>query len=105
MTSSHLMLRSRPSEDCTYHRRTRWIPVGLKIASILAYVLFFSWFSISRHNRFWTGGYDLGDFYCAVWNTIRGRILRLSNLPGPDSRLSVTLAKPFAGTVALSQKR
>ena len=84
------MRASRLPDDGDNRQCTvRWLPTLVVGASILAYVVFFSWFSILKHDRFLTGGLDLGNFDQAVWNTLHGRILRLTNLPGLVSRLSL----------------
>lgn len=65
------------------------LPTLLVAVMLLVYVAFFTWLSILTHNRFGTGGYDLGNFDQAVWNTLHGRILRLTNVPHADSRLGI----------------
>jgi uncharacterized membrane protein len=56
---------------------------------LLVYIAFFTWLSVLAHDRFWTGGYDLGNFDQAVWNTLHGRILRITNVPEVSSRLGL----------------
>jgi uncharacterized membrane protein len=65
------------------------LPVLLAGVIILTYAIFFTWLSILQHNRFFTGGGDLGNFDQAVWNTLHGRILQLTNLQQTNSRLGL----------------
>jgi uncharacterized membrane protein len=65
------------------------LPVLLTVITILTYAVFFSWLSILQHNRFVTGGGDLGNFDQAIWNTLHGRILQLTNLQQTNSRLGL----------------
>ena len=58
------------------------LPDFLVVASMPAYVFFFSFASILIHDRFRIGGMDLGSFDQAVWNSFQGRPLRLTNLAG-----------------------
>jgi len=45
---------------------------------IIAYTVFFSWYTILRHYAFQTGAGDLGFFEQAFWSTIHGRPLYIS---------------------------
>ncbi len=65
------------------------LPTLVVVGMLLAYIAFFTWLSCLAHERFWTGGYDLGNFDQAVWNTLHGRVLRLTNLPEVSSRLGL----------------
>ncbi len=65
------------------------LPTLVVVGMLLAYTVFFAWLSILTHDRFWTGGYDLGNFDQAVWNTLRGRILQFTNVTHADSRLGI----------------
>lgn len=49
---------------------------------ILAYTLYFSWATISRHQNLFSGRYDLGNMEQTVWNTSEGRIFQMTN---PDT--------------------
>lgn len=41
----------------------------------IAYCAVFGWYALMRHATFNSGGYDLGIFDQAIWNSVRGRIL------------------------------
>jgi len=71
------------------HRAPGRLATLLVMAIILAYTAFFTWLSILQHDRFLTGGYDLGIFDQTLWNTLHGRVLWLTNVPEPNSRLGV----------------
>ena len=57
------------------------------VALTLLYVIFFSALSIRQHQAFMTHGFDLGNVDQAVWNTLHGRFLRMTNEEGTESRL------------------
>lgn len=57
------------------------------VASIL-YFLVFSYFSILRHNNFFSG-YDLSNFDHTLWNTVHGKFFQLTVDDKFVSRLSV----------------
>ena len=72
------------------------------VALTLLYVVFFSALSIRQHQAFMTHGFDLGNVDQAVWNTLHGRFLRMTNEEGTESRLGthfdpiiVLLAPPY----------
>jgi len=54
------------------------------------YVMYFSETSFLRYDNFFTGRFDLGNMDQAVWNTIHGRIFKITDPNGTDiiSRLS-----------------
>ena len=51
------------------------------------YSILFSYFSIDRHNNFYTGRYDLGNMDQTVWNTLNGRLFMFTN---PDTGQNVS---------------
>ena len=55
---------------------------------VVLYALFFSAYTIQRHNAFLTSAFDLGNFDQAVWNTAQGRPLALTNIPEVTNRLA-----------------
>ncbi len=61
------------------------------IFSCLLYFVYFSYFSIARHNAFLSGRFDLGNMAQTVWNTSQGRFFMLTNPDGVEnmSRLGV----------------
>ncbi len=63
---------------------TWWIVLGLA----LLYALYFSVYTVQRHNAFLTSAYDLGNFDQAIWNTSQGRPFAMSNLPGVTIRFA-----------------
>jgi uncharacterized membrane protein len=78
------------SHKCTLrHRVFDKLPTLLVAVTILSYTAFFAWLSALQHDRFLTGGYDLGIFDQTMWNTLHGRILWLTNVPEPNLRLGV----------------
>lgn len=54
---------------------------------VLLYSSFFSYFSIDRHNNFYSGRFDLGNMDQTIWNTLHGRIFMFTN---PDSTENVS---------------
>ncbi len=60
-----------------------WVVVALTVL----YVVFFSVLSIRQHMVFATHGFDLGNVDQAVWNTLHGRFLRMTNKEGTEHRL------------------
>jgi uncharacterized membrane protein len=57
------------------------------IVLISLYVVFFSALSIQNHRAFMTHGFDLGNVDQAVWNTLHGSFLRMTNEERTESRL------------------
>jgi len=57
------------------------------IVMMVGYVAWFGFLSLRQHEAFMTGGLDLGNVDQAVWNTSRGRFLRMTTLEGQHSRL------------------
>lgn len=57
---------------------------------IAVYVMYFSEASFLRYDNFFTGRFDLGNMDQAVWNTIHGRIFRITDPNGTEivSRLA-----------------
>jgi uncharacterized membrane protein len=45
---------------------------------IIAYTVFFSWFTIQKHYAFWSTAGDLGFYDQAFWSTLNGRPLYIS---------------------------
>jgi uncharacterized membrane protein len=56
---------------------------------IVLYILFFASLSIRQHEAFQTYSADLGNHDQAIWNTVHGRLFRLTNMAGLDSRLAL----------------
>ncbi|MGB0387479.1 MAG: DUF2079 domain-containing protein [Ardenticatenaceae bacterium] len=61
-----------------------WVVLGL----VALYALFFSAYTVQRHDAFLTTAFDLGNFDQAIWNTAHGRPLALTNIPGVTIRLA-----------------
>jgi len=55
---------------------------------VALYALFFSAYTVQRHDAFLTSAFDLGNFDQAIWNTAHGRPLALSNIPSVTIRLA-----------------
>ncbi len=55
------------------------------------YLLYFSLFTVLRHNSFFSGRFDLGNMTQTIWNTSQGRFFLLTNPDGVEvmSRLGV----------------
>lgn len=51
-------------------------------AFTLFYIIYFCYFTTTKHINFFTGRFDLGNMDQTVWNTLHGRIFTLTN---PDS--------------------
>ncbi len=47
--------------------------------AIVAYTIYFSWVTISRHNAGFSGRFDLGNMEQTVWNTSEGRVFQMTN--------------------------
>jgi uncharacterized membrane protein len=70
--------------------RARWTQVwdvsllarGILYVLVLAYILFFGWLSILRHETYQSNAMDLGYTDQVVWNTLRGRFMRFSTFQG-----------------------
>ena len=58
------------------------------LALIVAYILLFSQVTVGRHWAIGTHTYDLVNMDQAVWNTLRGRWLEFSTVPGVSTRLA-----------------
>jgi uncharacterized membrane protein len=84
-----------PSSELSSRRTENTKATGRRTASALALVMViiyastFSVLTISKHDAFETSAYDLGNYDQAVWNTIHGRLFRLTNMAGLDSRLAL----------------
>lgn len=61
---------------------------GAFLALTAAYTLVFAVLSTLRHLSFNTGGYDMGIFDQAIWNSLRGRLLENSILPDAPTLFS-----------------
>lgn len=61
------------------------------IAISLLYFIFFSYYTVLRHDVFLSGRFDLGNMDQTVWNTSQGRFFTLTNPDGTNimSRLGV----------------
>ncbi|MGI6208018.1 MAG: DUF2079 domain-containing protein [Anaerolineae bacterium] len=52
------------------------IPLALVTAAALAYIGFFSWLALERHQALMTHTADLGQIDLAVWNSLHGRFVQ-----------------------------
>ncbi len=69
-------------------RLARDLPLTLVLLLSAAWAAMFSWLSVSRHDAWWTGRFDLGNMVQAVWNTSRGEFLLATTSQGEQvSRL------------------
>ncbi|HYO25510.1 MAG TPA: DUF2079 domain-containing protein, partial [Lacipirellulaceae bacterium] len=66
--------------------RASWWTV-LTLAGL--YALFFSAYTIQRHQAFLTSAFDLGNFDQTIWNTAHGRPFALTAIPGITSHLAI----------------
>lgn len=55
---------------------------GILVVSIFVYAMFFSFYTISKHNQFLTGRFDLGNMSQTVWNSSRGNLFQLTDPDG-----------------------
>jgi len=76
---------SRTTQTHSY----QWIAQGTVGLLIVLYIAFFSALSVAHHEAFETLAFDLGNYDQAVWNTIHGRLFRLSNVEGLTTRLAM----------------
>jgi len=67
--------------------RRRW-PGALAGILVALYILTFTWLAIQRHASFDSGGFDLGVYDQAVWNTLHGRIFFYTTTGQPLLHLS-----------------
>lgn len=76
---------------------SRHLAAGVVLALALAYVTWFSYLAVLRHETLNSRGYDLGNVDQAVWNTAHGRILQFTNWigKGEDFRYPSRLAMHF----------
>jgi len=71
-------------------RQKRWGWAEMAVVLMMAgYIAWFGFLSIRQHKAFMTGGFDLGNVDQAVWNTSRGRFLRMTTMEGQHSRLGL----------------
>ncbi len=69
-------------------RLARDLPLTLVLLLSAAWAAMFSWLSVSRHDAWWTGRFDLGNMVQAIWNTSRGDFLLATTSQGEQvSRL------------------
>jgi uncharacterized membrane protein len=62
------------------------LPVAIVIGGMIAYAVFFSWFTIARADNYNAGWYDLGIMSQTVWNFGHGHGLTFTNPEaGPNS--------------------
>jgi uncharacterized membrane protein len=52
---------------------------------IMVYAVYFSYFTILRHQRLYSGYFDLGIMNQAVYNTFKGRFLEITNPDGKEN--------------------
>ncbi len=78
----------KENDRSTQMRRPCWpdAPALVVILLIVAYALFFSAYTLTRHRAFMTMGADLGNVDQAVWSTTQGRPLQYTNWPGQTIR-------------------
>lgn len=62
--------------------------LAVVILLMTLYTITFCALSIRRYDALDTGGLDLGNMDQTAWNTIRGRLLRFTNVEGPTIRLA-----------------
>lgn len=60
---------------------------GVFLVLVGTYVFVFSYLSAMRHVSFNTGGFDVGVFDQAIWNSLRGRLLEVSIVPDTPNLL------------------
>ncbi|HET8912524.1 MAG TPA: DUF2079 domain-containing protein, partial [Ktedonobacteraceae bacterium] len=54
--------------------RSFWITQAVVLLAMLAYILYFSFFLINKHNAFRTNGEDLGIMDQAIWSLLHGSL-------------------------------
>lgn len=52
---------------------------------ITSYVVYFSWFTFTRHDNLFSNRYDLGHMDQTIWNTSQGRIFTFTNPTGTET--------------------
>lgn len=69
-------------------RLARDVPLTLVLLLSAAWAALFSWLSVSRHDAWWTGRFDLGNMVQAIWSTSRGDFFMATTAQGEQlSRL------------------
>jgi uncharacterized membrane protein len=68
---------ARPAPD-TARRAWRRLPLALCGLLVIAYVAFFGWLAVMRHQMFRSSAMDLGYTTQVVWNTAQGRPFEFS---------------------------
>lgn len=68
----------------TRERTAWWLVLGL----VTLYALFFSAYTIQRHEAFMTSAFDLGNFDQAIWNTAHARPFAITNIPNVTHRFA-----------------
>lgn len=81
-------------------QRSLWPNVVLW-ALILAYIAFFSAFSIAKHDALQTHTRDLGNMDQPIWNTLHGRILEETRADGRQATRLTDHFEPFFIIVSL----
>ncbi len=61
--------------------------IYLIASAIIIYIIFFTSFSWTQHDLFITNIYDLANMEQAIWNTLRGDILRMTTYYPVETRL------------------
>jgi uncharacterized membrane protein len=69
-------------------KKWRWSQSAV-ILVMAAYAIFMVAFTLPRHQAHLTFGYDLGNVDQAIWNTLHGRPLGLTTVPGMTTRLGL----------------
>lgn len=69
---------------------TKRLPLLVAGALIIAYAVFFSWFTIGRHVKTNSSRFDLGNMEQTIWNTVHGQVFQMTDPYGTDqiSRLA-----------------
>lgn len=63
------------------HSWLRIIPWIVLALMTLAFAVGFSWLSLARHSAYQSHAFDLGNVDQAVWNTLKGHLLRFTDMP------------------------
>lgn len=77
-------------------------PLLAVIALMTLYSVYFSAYSIQRHNTFRTNASDLGQVDQALWNTLQGRYLEDTKIDGRQANRMTDHVEPTFALLALS---
>ena len=70
------------------HSKENKVALGLVIITIFIYFIVFTLVTVGQHRAMETHTLDLVNMDQAVWNTINGRLLEMSPVPGINTRLA-----------------